>query len=218
MFNRMNNLTRPTFETAYRQLTGVDRVFVDSFVQVVERVSETTGRDLSSVLTEVDVASLPAREQEFLARPLIRVAISERIRDLTEQQNVSARRILKEIASIAFGNIDHFRRPNTHLHYGLEEHEGYDGGLFELDYATPEQRAAVKEVEVEESVRTGKIRTKIKLHDKLGALRALGQIKGLFDQDGNATNAELWASDGAIPIDATVQDSDDIWSRERDAS
>ena len=209
----MTQIAKISFETAYRQLPAADRAFVDDFVSRIEAVSERSGQEMQAILIALDFDSLPVRDREHLSRALVRSAIAERVRDLTEAQNVSARRIMKEIAALAFSSIDHYRRPGASLQFGIAEYEGFDGGLFELEYATPEQRAAVKEVEIEEQVRSGKIKTKIKLHDKLGALRMLGQIRGLFDQDGNAVNPELWAQEGGVPVAASLDDVQDLYAQ-----
>ena len=209
----MGNLSKFTFETAYRQLSSVDRAFVDSFVARVELTSDTTRQDLDTVLAGIDVESLPAREQEHLTRAVVRAAISERVRDLKEAQNISPRRIAKRFAAMAFSSIDDFRRPAASLSYGLAEHEGFDGGLFELEYATPEQRWAVESIEVEEMVRSGKIRTKIKLRDPTPYLMKLAEVAGMFDREGNVTNPEFWAIDGTVSVDKPLDELADDYAR-----
>lgn len=182
------------FEPIYRQLPPAERAFVDDFVTRIEKASELSGRGMWEVLGEYQPTD---REAAVLRLGNVRAAISDRVRDLVEAQNISARRIVKEIAAIAFSSIDHFRMNAASL---------YDSD-FELENATPEQRAAVKEIQIEESARTGKIKTTIKLHDKLGALRMLGQIQGLFNSDGDPINPDKWAENGAVvPLDSTAQD------------
>lgn len=196
----MNTLQKITFEPPYRQLEPAARVFVDDLVARIEKASEVTGRPMFELLGEYEPT---AREFEHLQRALTRAAVFDRVRDLTEAQNVSARRIVKEVAAIAFSSIDHYRRPDAFL----------EGGVFELEYATPEQRAAVKEVKVEESVRTGNVKMEIKLHDKLAALRMLGQIQGLFNGDGDPINPDKWAEAGGIPTNATSEEAADQYAR-----
>lgn len=193
-----------TFETAYRRLTTLERSFVDDFVLQIEQQAERSGRPMMDVLQSITVDQYGPRERDMLSRQLVCVAVSDRVRDLMEAQNISARRIVKELSYLAFSSIDHFRRPDAML---------ADGGAFELDYATPEQRAAVREVETDEAPRTGIIKTKIKLHDKLGALRMLGQIRGLFNGDGDPINPERWAAEGGIPSDASEESAEDRYRR-----
>lgn len=206
----MQNPAVISYEPPYRQLDPAARAMVDDLISRIEKASDLTGQALFDILAGYQPTE---RELAFIARPIVKAAIYERVRDLTEAQNISARRIIKEIAAIAFGNIDHFRRPGGQLHDTLGPDPHVMAGLFELEYATPEQRAAVKEVEIEEQARTGKIKTKIKLHDKLGALRMLGQIQGLFDGDGNATNPDAWAAGGGIVTSASEQDAAEAYAR-----
>lgn len=199
----MNEISRFTFETAYRQLAQADRAFVDDFVARIEQVHETTGRELFDVLGSIDLATLGERDQGFLGKAIVRAAVSERVKDLKEAQNINPRRIVKRIASLAFTSLNDFYVPGAS---NIVE-------AFDLESATPEQRAAIKEVEVEESARTGRIKIKFKLHDPTPHLRMLAQIGGLFDKDGEVTDRELWAAQGAIPTTATVEDLQDVYHK-----
>lgn len=191
------------FEPAYRQLAPADRAFVDEFVSRIERASELSARPMFDVLSEYRPVS--EREQGALSSVLVRSAISDRIRDLVEAENVSPRRIMKEIAAIAFSSLDHYRLPENALDDGRMQ--------FDLGRATPEQRSAVREVDIEESVRGGTVKLKFKLHDKIAALRMMGQIRGLFNSDGDAINPEAWASAGGIPADASDEEAAERYSR-----
>lgn len=195
----MSNLANFSFEPAYRQLDQAARAFVDDFVTRVEAVSERENRELFDVLGDWPSDMLSARDIDQLGRVLVKTAVFERIRDLTEQQNVSPRKVLKEIAAIAFGNIDHFRKT------GSDEE-------FSLEYATPEQRKAVKEVEIVENTRSGQVRSKYKLHDKMGALRLLAQINGLLDENGNPI-ASAWKDVGPITASDTTQSASEKYGK-----
>lgn len=199
----MNEIARFTFDSAYRQLAQIDRAFVDDFVARIEDVHDKTGRDLFEILGTVDFRALPERDQSHLAKSIVRAAIAERIKDLKEAQNVNPRRITKRIASLAFTSLNDFYVPGA---YSIAE-------AFDLDSATPEQRAAIKEVEVIEEVRTGRVKVKFKLHDPTPHLRMLAQLAGLFDAEGNVTNHADWAASGGIPTTATLDDLTDAYQR-----
>lgn len=199
----MNEIARFTFETAYRQLAQADRAFVDDFVARIEQVYETTGRDLFEILGSIDYDTLSERDQGYLAKSIVRAAVSERVKDIKEAQNVNPRRIVKEFATLAFTTLNDFFDPEAPT----------IADAFDLRGATPEQRAAIKEVEVEESARTGRIKVKFKLHDRMAPLRELAKIAGLYDQDGEVVNRELWAAEGAIPSTATVEDLADEYQK-----
>lgn len=199
----MNEIARFTFESAYRQLAQADRAFVDDFVMRIEQVHETTGRELFEILGSIDFATLGERDQGYLAKSIVRAAVSERVKDIKEAQNVNPRRIVKEFATLAFTTLNDFFDPEALT----------IADAFDLRTATPEQRAAIKEIEVEESARTGRVKVKFKLHDRMGPLRELAKIAGMYDKDGEVVNRELWAAQGALPTTATVQDLQDEYQR-----
>lgn len=198
----MNAIGKISFEPAYRQLAPQEKAFVDEFVARIERAAELSGAPLADVLVSQDLSRLDDRSQAFLHRELVRAAISDRIRELTEAQNVSARRIMKSIAAVAFSSMENYLTVNE---WGQPE--------FDFSNLTPEQWEAIKSVETTESKREGTVKVKVQLHDKLAALRMNGQIMGLFDENGDAANPEKWAEQGAIAETATIEDAASEYER-----
>lgn len=192
-----------SFDPAYRQLAPHERAFVDELVLRVEKTSEQTGRDMRDVLADVQPSVMDNRAQAMLTRPLVTAAISDRVKELIEAQNISARRIVKEFAIIAFSAIDDFRVTDS-----LE---------FDLDQATPEQRRALSQIEHESTVnpRTGSTTNKLKLkmHDKIAALNALAKIRGLFNADGDPIDPEKWIAEGGVLINETAQEAASKYER-----
>lgn len=188
----MSNLTQITFESAYRQLPQSDRAFVDSFVARIELTADTTGQSLQDCLAGIDTGNLPARDLEHLSSALVRSAISERIKDLTEAQNISPRRLIKRAAALAFASLDDFYDP--------------DADRFKFQIGTPEQRATVKKYKITESVRNGTVTTEIELKDDVKMLIALMTKQGLLDRDGEPINPEIWRDAGAIKDDTTLEE------------
>lgn len=164
MFNRMNNLVSLTSETPYRQLTGVDRAFVDSFVAAIEERSQRTGRDLMDIANNIDLAMLTEREREFLSRQLVRWAITERLTYLLNNQFMTYGEWRKRIEMIARTGINNF--------YDVES------GQFRLDIATPEQRNALAKVKITENIMKGTITTEIETRDPMPALKKVEQLNG----------------------------------------
>lgn len=164
MFNRMNNLVSLTSETPYRQLTGVDRAFVDSFVAAIEERSQRTGRDLMDIANNIDLATLTDREREFLSRQLVRWAITERLTYLLNNQFMTYGEWRKRIEMIARTGINDF--------YDVES------GQFRLDIATPEQRNALAKVKITENIMKGTITTEIETRDPMPALKKVEQLNG----------------------------------------
>lgn len=200
----MSDVAAFAFETAYRQLTTVERAFVDDFVSRVEHVHETTGRDLLDVLQTIDVKTLPERDQAQLSRALVRVAIQDRVQDLKDAQNISPRRITKRLAAMAFSTIDDFRTPGASI---------MQDDAFDLDMATPEQRSAVKKVKFKHNIRTGQAEFEFELHDSLRAMTLLCQLAGYLNKDAEPINSEKYAAQGGIPSTASDQDAQDAYYR-----
>lgn len=113
---------------------------------------------------------------ELLSKPEIQAAIEERREELAERYRITPDRILAEYAKIAFANV---------LDYTRVDGSGTD--LFcDFTGADPDHFAAVAEVTTRTT--TKKVddepevtrETRIKLHDKKGALDSIAKITGLM--------------------------------------
>lgn len=154
------------FASAYRQLQPAEKDFTDSFVSELETRAVRTQSRLHDLLAG------PLPQHELLERPLVRAAISERIKDLQDAADLSAYRVLKEMQSIAFSNIaDYFEFDQQAV-------------FFNFAKCTREQMAAVQSVEME--FHPGGIvpkKVKFKLHDKVAGLDRFMRHMGLLDAD-----------------------------------
>lgn len=187
----MNKPATISFESAYRQLVPADRGFVDDFVSRVEALAGRNGIDIQEAAGRISIDDLPERDREFLSRALVRSAIAERFRDLTEAENISPRKLIKRAAAIAFATLDHF--------YDETRDE------FEFVLGTPEQRATVKKWKRTENPRTGQIVTEIELKDDVKLLMAFMTQQGLLNNDGEPINADLWRDADALTDDTTIE-------------
>lgn len=186
------------FSSAYRQLQAVERTFVDGYVTDIEQAAHKSGEKLQDVLGRQAMPSDP-RAKEMLGRALVRAAIFERVRDLAEELELSEFKTLKEIRSIAYSNMGDYMTP------GLE--------YLDLDFSTctPEQLAAVKSFEIQESERGGR-KIKFVTHDKLRALEMLAKYQGLLTDD-KWTAQERAARSAEINADDTTESAAEKWSR-----
>lgn len=100
---------------------------------------------------------------ENLKKPEIAAAIKVLLGKMAEESGISAERVLKEYAKIAFAEMSDFANWN-----------GKTIKLKDSKELTSEQRAAVAEVTQTQSG------LKVKLHDKKGALDSLARHLGLF--------------------------------------
>jgi hypothetical protein len=161
------------FRPAYGQIDQWERKFVDGYVKDIEGIAEKTGQRLLAVLQQPFPWELDQRAVAMLARPMVRAAIAERVKELSELYDISIMRTLKANAVIAYSNISNYVKIN-------------EWGEPEPDFAncTPEMMEAVKSIEIEEKPRGGK-KIKFTLHDKLAALGNMMRYQGLLT-DGNA--------------------------------
>ena len=172
----MSNLTAIKFDSAYRQLTAVDRAFVDDFVSRVETIAERSGRDVQDVLETWPEDMLSPRDTGHLGSPLVRAAVSERVADLRAAMRLSRKRLLKELVAMALYNVGDY----------LDEY-----GNVDITRCTPEQRSAIKEYKFDMSDRRG-VRAEIKGFDKQKAIEMILRLQGAFG------DASVDASDFSI--------------------
>lgn len=139
--------------------------------------------------------TLRVKAAELVAHGTVSVLIAElqaRKRERAEHVfDITADRILQELAAIGFANMQDYVR--------------VDGdGQPSLDFSNLKrhQWAAIGEVTIEDietGQRTGK-RTKFKLLDKKGALVELGKYVGVFEKDKTDVNINI-VSDAATDFD-----------------
>lgn len=126
----------------------------------------------------------------FMSRPLVKVAIHEKRRELAENANIEANKILREMALLAFANYADFVDTDT--------------GSFEPSKMTRAQWACVKKIKrVEHLDREGyvsKVTTEVELHPKLTALSELMKYLDKYApsvakamRDNNVAPAEAYA-------------------------
>lgn len=166
----MSRLTEINFEPAYRQLRTVERAFVDAYVTDLEERAAKTGERLATVLKRVTIAPGDTRALEMLSLALVRAAIVERVRELSNAKELTIDRTLKELQCIAYSSMGNYFD------------NGADGNPYlTLEKCTPEQLAAIKSLEINESE---KGRTfKITLHCKLTGLAHIGKYQHIFKDD-----------------------------------
>lgn len=159
------------FRTAYWQLEPIERKFVDGYVVDLEKRAERTGQRLMTALMQPP-DDLDERSLAFLARPLIRSAIAERVKDISDLCDVSVYRTLKSVTAIAYSSMEHF----------LDIPDGLGYPDVDLSQCTPEQLSVIKSFEWEDKPKGGR-KVKIVLHDKLQALNMLMRYQGLLSEE-----------------------------------
>lgn len=149
-------------------MTDRDRRFVDEFLidfdakhaAIRAGYSEATARNASAWI-----------HPEKPTKPQVRQLIDRKMADMSRRTGITAERVLRELAAIAFVNIDDVVDKRT-------------GGF--LKDAQRIDLAAVSGYQVKK----GKTREKeVKFYDKLRALELIGKRLGMFDEN-NADNAK----------------------------
>ena len=114
-------------------------------------------------------ATAEAQASRLLRNVQGRVALENAMKARSKRTEVTADRVLNELARIAFSNMrDYWPR---------------EGGTLDLLRLDEDRTGAIKEITIDEKVdRAGVLhrRTHLKLHDKLGALTSLARHLGLF--------------------------------------
>lgn len=160
------------FRPAYWQIEPMERKFVDGYVADIETIADKTGQRLLAVLQAPFPYQLDHRAVVLLARPMVRAAVAERIKELSDLYDISIYRTLKELTSIAYANINNYIEINPIT--GAPE--------INLSKCTPEMLSAVKSFEIEDRPRGGR-KYKFQLHDKIAALGHVMRYQGLLSDD-----------------------------------
>jgi hypothetical protein len=177
-----------SFVSAYRQLRPHEKAYVDNYVQSCENEANRRGERISLALHRAIPADVVEASRGLLDKPLVRAAIAERITDIAAANELTPHRVIKEWMCLAFSSVGDYMEV------------GEDGApWFDLTKCTPEQLAAIKSIEVEETgdgiSRPKKRKFKFQLHDKIAGLDALAKYMGLLQPDN-----PFWRQDNARPV------------------
>jgi hypothetical protein len=187
-------------------LKPAERAYVDNYVTTVERDAARANERVSLALYRPIPSDIIEQSRGMLDRPLVRAAITERINEIAAANELTVQRVVKELMAIGFSSLGDYR--TLHPISGEE--------MWSLDHCTPEQLAAVQSVEIIKDgdglQATGKSRVKIKLHDKLVALKMLGEYMGLLTGDNPFYRAEMARpATVTLPADATADDAASLY-------
>lgn len=189
---------RRLFTSAYRQLTPVEKQYVDSYVQTLERQADKEHQRLSNYL------HLPISDEVYnasnglLDRPMVIAAITERVNEITAANELSPNRLIREYIALAFSNMGDYIEISTDGTPNLALHK-----------CTPEMLAAIKKVNYEVNS-LGAVKFNIELHDKLKPMDSLGNYMGLIKADN-----DHWRAANATPVidnAATVAQAADAYA------
>lgn len=194
--------------SAYRQLSAVERDYVDRYIPEIERRADTATQPFA-IFARTIPADLYDTSRGLLDRPIVLAAIAERIKSITEESALTPWRVMKELQNIIFANMADYTELTI-------DTQGNVSRVVDPSNCTPEQWAAVKKWKIEETAMGGR-KVDFELHDKLNAIGKVMVIMGLNeagnaywrDQEAKANNIDRQTA--TIDAGATDQDAADAW-------
>jgi len=185
--------------SAYRQLSPVERKFVDTYVQRLEQAANRANERISNALHRPIPQAVIDASRGMLDIPLVNAAIAERINEIATATELTVTKIIKELSVIAFGSIANFMQFDE---YGLP--------IYDFTNATPEQLSTLKSWE-ETPMQFGGKKYKFQTHDKMKALELLAKFTGILEAD----NPHWIASNQKPTVEHVTHDEslDDVANR-----
>lgn len=189
-------MSAPVILSAYRQLQPAEKLFVDEFVRRIEVDAAKNHERISNALYRPipdDIASSP-----MFGRPMVTAAITERITEIAAKTELTHRRIIEELSIMAFSNVANYMK------------QGEDGYMHMPDTwgCSFEQMAAIASYDHKETLHGREI--KIRMHNKLEALKMLATYTGMLETDNPYWKADNKATIDrkALPSSASQQESE----------
>lgn len=164
-------MTEITPTRAYDLLTSPERDAVDGYLQVATAEQHRRRQRIIHILDIPIPMEYIRRSNGALSKPLVLAALAERVRELAAAQDISPDRVIKEVATIAFSNIKDYFDPGAFGQINVKS----------LDQIPDEAMAAVKSIEIKPGAFG--LHTKVVLHDKQPAIKALAEMMGIVAPD-----------------------------------
>lgn len=156
---------------AYDLLEENEREIVESYVIYAKNEQARKRERIIHALYAPIPYEYIRRSKDALYRPLVRAALAERIREEAEKQDISRDRLIQEFANIAFSDVGDFLESSGFGEYKVKD----------LTKIEPSKRGAVKSIETKPTAFG--LHTKVVLHDKHPALKAMAEFMGLIAPD-----------------------------------
>lgn len=204
--------------TAYDQLKPTERLFVDDYVAFDDprgaAMRAMPKRDQNKILNayQADVRAL-----DLMKRPLVQAAIAERMKAAMDRLDISADRVLQEVAKIAFANMGDYTRITSS-----------GDPVSDFSEVNRDMMAAVSEITTEElSEGRGEearaiTKLKFKLHDKGAALDKLMRYHGLYAPDkhefSGPNGTPIQTHHTNINVNMTDQTAADVYAKSLEQS
>lgn len=187
----MENSSAPT--KAYDLLEERERKIVDEYLQYAISTQKNRGERIALALSYPISSEHVKYSRGLLAKPLVRVALAEKIQEAADEEDLNPQRVIREHASIAFSNLQDF----------IETQPFGDFTLKNISEIPREKMAAVKSIKAAPTING--MRTEIHMHDKIQSLKILAELMGLVAPDAPPVLEEYTSK--ALPTDAAATDA-----------
>lgn len=199
--------------SAYKQLQPAQRVAVDAIVRELEAAADRAGERITAALSRDIPQYLVSRDTRgMLALPMVQAAITERVREIGTEKELSPGKWLKHAMAVAFSNMGDYIRYESVPDMSAEGGER-EMPVIDMQQCSEQQMAAVKSIKIET---TGDginkpVRTKIELtlHDKMGGLTMMGKYMGMVEPENPHWKADRSAQAQQVAQSDTVETAAD---------
>lgn len=180
------------FQSAYAQISSAERHFVDRLVDALADAARIAGQSIRLALSRPLPAALHQRDTHgWLARPLVQAAITEKVNERADADEINPQRWIREVVAIAtFDLTDYF---------SVDE---MGDPVFDVEgLRCAQQSGAIKQIDIEKTdnlTRTNKVKIKIQAHDKLAALKMWAGFMGLDDGENPHRRADRAAQEAPV--------------------
>lgn len=156
---------------AYDLLEEQERQVVDDYVAFVREDQRARNERIALALQYPIHHEHVRRSRGLLSRPIVRIAVAEKIQAAADEEDLNPARVIREHAAIAFSNM---------ADYIQEQHFG-DFTVKSPGTIPRDKMAAVKSLKTVPTM--SGMRTEISLHDKVVSLKILAELMGLVAPD-----------------------------------
>lgn len=179
-----NDITKHSYPTsAYDLLEVSEREIVDEYVEYLVQEQKRKNQRVDMGKNLPIPSEYIKRSRGALLKPIVRAALSERIDEESRKFDISAEKVVGELAKIAFSDITDF----------MESGEFGSVNIKNLSEISPDKSGAIKSIETK--IGLNGTNSKITMHDKLPALRALYEMMLLSSPNQNASVPEMIKSE-----------------------
>lgn len=164
-------MTEIYLHSAYDTLTQNEREAVDAYVEYAAATQRSNHEPISGAMLKPIPNEWILKTHRVLSRPVPMVAVVERLKQLSDAEDVTPDKVVREYITIGTSDMGDFLKRDGFGSLTIKN-------LNEID---PMKRRAIKKIE-SRMTNSGPSVT-ITLHDKLPALRALSEMMGLVAPD-----------------------------------